>query len=123
MIIFKFNICVCIYHSTQQYDSDFILVYIVTSLHMSIMIQMLAPAYQPELSALDHSRVPEIGDQTPILFLSERRLGETLFIGKPLQRLSSACCSLRKATEESQNILRYNFHNCLRPGPGQRPRL
>ena len=60
----------------------------------------IAPAYQ--LSALDHSQV--IGY---ILFLSER-LSETLFILRtsgPLQRLSSAA-RLRKATEESQNILR-----------------
>ena len=36
-----------------------------------------------------------------MLFLSERLL-ETLYIGQPLQRLSSAAT---KATEESQNIL------------------
>ena len=62
------------------------------------MKQMLAPAYQ--LSARDQiapayqlsalSRSLAAGDwRSDILFLSER-LSETLFIGQPLQRLSSA---------------------------------
>ena len=77
----------------------------------------IAPAYQ--LSALNHSQV--IGDQT-FYFLSER-LSETLrlFIGHPLQRLSSAASE--RPQKNHRTFCDDNFHSCLRPGPGQRPKL
>ena len=97
------------------------------SLPSHLLIQMLAPAYQLsvrdqiapayQLSALDHSRV--IGDQT-FYFLSER-LSETFFIGQPLQRLSSAASE--RPQKNRRTFCDDNFHSCLRPGPGQRPKL
>ena len=97
----------------------------ISSSHL--LIRMLAPAYQLsvrdqtvsayQLSALDHSQV--IGDQT-FYFLFER-LSETLFIGQPLQRLSSAASE--RPHKNHRTFCDDNFHSCLRPGPGQRPKL
>ena len=79
---------------------------------LSARDQIGAPAYQ--LSALDHSQV--IGDQT-----FYERLSETLFIGQPLQRLSSAASE--RPQKNHRTFCNDNFHSCLRPGPGQRPKL
>ena len=58
--------------------------------------------------------------RSDILFLSER-LSETLFIGQPLQRLSSAASE--RPQKNRRTFCDDNFHSCLRPGPGQRPKL
>ena len=58
--------------------------------------------------------------RSDILFLSER-LSETLFIGQPLQRLSSAASE--RPQKNHRTFCDDNFHSCLRPGPGQRPKL
>ena len=94
-----------------------------------LLIQMLAPAYQLsardqiapayQLSALDHSQV--IGDQTFYFPSLSERLSETLFIGQPLQRLSSAASE--RPQKNRRTFFDDNFHSCLRPGPGQRPTL
>ena len=61
---------------------------------------------------------PVIGDQTrDILFLSER-LSETLLIGQPLQRLSSAAS--QRPQKNRRTFCNDNFHSCLRVWPGLR---
>ena len=74
----------------------------------------IAPAYQ--LSGLDHSQV--IGDQTFYFSLSVSRrrsislwasLGDALYRTGWTALATAVLCSLRNATEESHNILRWQF--------------
>ena len=67
--------------------------------------------------ALDHSQA--IGDQT--FYFSPEHLSETLFIGEPLQRLSSV--PSERPQKNRRTFCDYNFHSCLRPWQGQRPKL
>ena len=91
---------------------------------LALAYQLLARnqiAQEYQLLALDHLQVIGVSIwRSDILFLSER-LSETLFTGQPLQRLSSAASE--RPQKNRRTFCDDNFHSCLQPGPGQRPKL